>query len=114
VWTVRGLTAAEIAKATLAEQHRTNLNLVLSAMTLDKETAGEVRKLFGTSNDVPGDTARRLEMLVLGSVEPTPTLAEAVKLAEVFPVVFLELTNKILELSGLGQHVEGKAAPSGD
>jgi hypothetical protein len=61
----------------------------------------EMKRLrdIGVTN---GEIAKRLEMLVMGSVSPEVTLPVAVKLAEAFPVEFLELTNAITTLTGQG------------
>jgi hypothetical protein len=52
-------------------------------------------------------------MLVIGSVDPRIELETAIKLCKVFPVEFMQLTNKITVLTGQGS-VPGKPRSSGD
>jgi hypothetical protein len=61
---------------------------------------------------VPDDVAKRIEHLVLGSVDPVCTPDLAVRLCETYPVEFYQLTTKILELTGKGQE-PGKSKRSG-
>jgi hypothetical protein len=58
--------------------------------------------VLGLIKDTPGEIAKRLEMLVMGSVAPAVSLPVAVKLAEAFPIEFLQLTNEISDLTGRG------------
>ena len=115
VWTVRGLTAAELARASEAEAHRRNIQITADAISgLTGDGAAELKKLFGAGGEVPADTARRLELLALGSVAPAVDVSDAVRLADAYPIEFLRLTNKILELSALGKEAQGKRMPSGN
>lgn len=113
-WKVRGLTADEIARCNEAAEKNRKVQAIIEALTSsDKmDMIDGMRKLLGISTDVHGEVAKRLEQLTIASVEPEITLNVAVKLATVFPVEFYTITNKILELTGLGQ-IPGKAKPSG-
>ena len=62
-----------------------------------------VTEMLGGTMSVPVDTQKRILHLVKGSVDPKIDESVAVKLSETFPIEFLVLTNKILELTGLGQ-----------
>lgn len=114
-WTVRGLTAAELARANDAAESGQSINDLVEALAKG-EKADAIRKLAGVpGKDVPKDVSRRIQMLVSGSV--SPKLDEemrdvAVKLAETFPTVFFNLTNKIVNLTGEGAEM-GKRKPSG-
>ena len=77
-----------------------------------KDKTEAVKGLMGV-NETPADIAKRLEWLVLASVDPPCTLDLAVRLCETFPIEFYQLTNKIYELTGRGQ-VPGKQPPSGE
>jgi hypothetical protein len=78
-----------------------------------KEKAEGIKALLGVnSDDVPGDVVRRQELLFLGLVEPKLDRSQVVKLSEAFPVVFYNLTNEILKLSGQGKTL-GKQKASG-
>lgn len=117
VWTVRGLTAAELGRANeSADRGAENMKAMIAAMAGEGDKAESIRKSMGLSNkDVPADVSRRIEMLALASVEPELGHEQrdvAVKLAETFPTVFYTLTNKILSLTGQGAD-EGKPKRSG-
>ena len=101
-WEVRGLSATELHKAIEAGRRQGSIDSIVKAIAANGDPASAVRKALGLSKDVPGEIAKRLEMLVLGSVQPVVTLPQAVKLAEAFPVDFLSLTNEITDLTGQG------------
>lgn len=116
-WTVRGLTAAELGRANeSADKGQDNLRAMVDAMAGNGDKAEALRKAMGVSDkDIPQDVSRRISMLAAGSVEPklgSEHREVAVKLAETFPTVFYNLTNKILELTGQGAEV-GKRKASG-
>lgn len=116
-WTVKGLTAAELGRANeSADKGQENLKALVEAMAGSGDKAQAMRKAAGLSEeDVPSDVSRRIELLVAGSVSPklgSENRDVAVKLAETFPTVFYNLTNKVLNLTGQGAEV-GKRKPSG-
>jgi hypothetical protein len=114
-WTIRGLTAAEMAKANEAGESGSNIRAIVDTLAKG-EKAEAIKKLAGVVNDdVPEDVSRRIQMLVSGSVSPKldeNTRDVAVRLAETFPTVFYNLTNKILSLTGQGAE-PGKRKASG-
>lgn len=101
-WEVRGLSATELHRAIEAGRRQGSIDSIVKAIAANGDQASAVRRALGLSKDVPGEIAKRLEMLVLGSVAPAVTLPQAVKLAEAFPVEFLSLTNEITDLTGKG------------
>ena len=101
-FTVRGLTASELNKAIEAGMRRKAIDAVAQAIATQKEEIAGVRAALGLSKETPGEIAKRLEMLVLGAVEPVVSHATAAKLAEIAPVEFYELTNRITELTAQG------------
>lgn len=104
VWRVRMLTGPDLARASEAQQQNRDRNAIAQGLlsgSEDKITEA-VRELIGTGATVPDDTAKRIEMLVLGSVQPVCSHQMAVKIANTFPVVFTQLTNEIMKLTGLG------------
>jgi hypothetical protein len=113
VWTVRGLTGQELARANEAADRSKNMATILSALSSDvsKEKETAVKELLGLTKGTPADISKRIEHLVLGSVDPECTQDLAVKLCETYPVEFYQLTNKIMELTGQGQ-MPGKPKPS--
>lgn len=111
-WEVRNLTAAEIQRANDAKQRQAAVRTIVDAIATAGDQAASIRKYLGISNDTPGEVAKRLEMLVSGSVSPRIELQQAVKLAEHYPIAFLSLTNHILELTGKGADLVKPAAAS--
>jgi len=117
LWTVRGLTAAELARANMAaDQGGDNARALIEAFAGSGDKVTALRRAAGISDEeVPADVSRRIEMLTAGSVSPAlgqQNRDGAVKLAETFPTVFYNLTNKILSLTGQGAEV-GKRKRSG-
>lgn len=116
-WVVRGLTAAELGRANeAADRGQENIKALVDAMAGNGDKAEALRKTMGISDkETPSDISRRIEMLSAGSVSPElgPENRDvAVKLAESFPTVFFNLTNRILSLTGQGAEV-GKRKASG-
>ena len=115
---VRGMTAVEIAKSNEAEKRNTFMTSMAKAMVApgdnDKARVDQIRAAIGLTDDVPGELAKRIEMLTMCSVEPALEQNVVVKFAEKYPVEFYSLTNKITELTGKGAVVvAGKSTPSG-
>jgi hypothetical protein len=101
-WEVRGLSANELHRALEAGQRQRSVESIVKAIAQSADQASAVRKAIGLTTDTPGEMAKRMEMLVLGSTSPQIELPTAVKLAETFPIEFLQLTNEISELTGKG------------
>ncbi len=113
VWTVRGLTGDDIARASEAADKAAKIRAAVESLL----AAGEGRReafaaILGVGDDVPDDLIKRYEHIMAGSVEPKCDRELAIKLFATFPVVAYQLTNKILELTGLGAD-SGKAPGSG-
>jgi hypothetical protein len=116
-WTVRGMTASEMARSMEAASRHKTLDAVVQALSSNKAKIEELREALGMSDEVPGEIAKRLEQLATCSVAPVADLQLAVKLSTAYPVEFYQLTNKIVELTGLGMDVKkpptsGETAPS--
>jgi hypothetical protein len=113
IFTVRGLTFEELSKAdAAADNSATMLNLVASLSTKDGKAIAEgIKDAFGVGQETPTNMIKRINHLVMGSVQPEIDEQFAVKLASTFPVEFTQLTNKIVELTGKG-FLPGKAKSS--
>ena len=101
-WTVRGLTSSELHRALEASKRSQSIETIVKAIAQGGDQAQTIRRAIGLTSDTPGEIAKRLEMLVMGSVVPKIELPTAVRLAEHFPIEFLSLTNTISELTGKG------------
>ena len=107
VWTVRALSAAELARANeSAERGADNIKAMVEAMAGKGAKVDAIRAAMGLSDtDVPADITRRIDMLAAGSISPElgPDNRDvAVRLAETFPTTFYALTNQIINLTGQG------------
>lgn len=114
-WTVRGLTGAEIAAATEAASRSALVASAVEALASSSAARAEqveaIQGMLGIGTDTPADLVKRLDHLVFGSIEPKIDREIAVRLFAAYPVVAYQLTNKILELTGLGAD-PGKAQHS--
>lgn len=109
---VRGLTGKEVGRATEAAERNKKLTEIAEGLfgKKSKDFAKALQNLVDPST--PKDIAKRISMLVMGSVEPEVDEEFALKLCQFFPIEFFSISNKITELTGLG-HLPGKPKPSG-
>jgi hypothetical protein len=115
VFKVRGMTASELAKANEANDNSERIKAVVEALTTQNKSKQKTafQDIFGFGEDTPKEIQKRIVMLTTCSVEPELDQMTVVKLAEVVPIEFYIMTNKITELTGQGSFVEGKSPPSG-
>lgn len=113
VWKVRALTGVELARVREAVENNLKLKQQVERLFSKRpqEAADAADKII-MGPDIPSDIARRIEMLILGSVDPKCDLELAKKLCEHKGTLFHSLTNTILQLSGIGS-VPGGSKPSG-
>jgi hypothetical protein len=104
VWKVRGLSGSEMAKSQESATKSKNILAVIESITgnAKKEKVEALKELLGTDDSVPVELAKRMEQLVMGSIEPEIDLSLAVKLSQHHPVTFMQITTEILKLTGLG------------
>lgn len=104
-WKVRGLTGDEVARSGEAvKQNRDIAGIAEGLVSADaKEKAQRIRELVGIGDDVPDDIAKRISMLVMGSVSPECDQETAVRLKDCYPIEFYQVTTEILRLTGLGK-----------
>jgi len=114
VWVIKSIGGAEIGWADESVGNEALTDKILGALTAmnSADVVDKVRELMGRSGDKPKTIAKRIYHLIYGSEDPVCTLELAVRLCDNFPVLFLELTNGILMLSGQGFE-PGKSPPSG-
>ena len=109
VFVVQGLTHHEISEAKDSLKGSDNLKTMLEAMAGSKPALKEaVTDLIEAKVNLSQDTQLKIKHLVLGCVEPKVDETAAVKIAECFPVEFITIANKIMELTGLGQEQAAK------
>ena len=113
LFTVRGLTAAELGRCKEAAQRNRDTAALAGALIAgDANAKAAALKELAQGPEVPDDICQRHEMLALGCIEPTLQQSDAVLLGEDFPTEFYQLTNIILKLTGAGR-VLGKPSASG-
>lgn len=103
---IRGLEGPEIAVARQAMQTNRSLETMveglLSSNNDDKVQA--IKDALGVASETcPDDYVYRVAVLYLGSVEPKLDQNQAVLIAVTNGVAFYNLTNKILQLTGMGK-----------
>ncbi|MDF1577674.1 MAG: hypothetical protein P1P81_04420 [Desulfobulbales bacterium] len=113
-WKVRGLTGPELGQCNEAAENNRKIGAILEGLVgqSSKEIKAAIKELTGNGEAVPQDIAKRLSMLVIGSVDPAVDRPLAVRLCEYYPIEFFQLTNKITTLTGQG-HMPGKPPGSG-
>lgn len=114
VWRVRGLSGPELGRVNEAQARNRDRQAIAAGLLSGKESemTEAIRALVGEGG-VPDDIAKRLEMLVVGSVSPEITHTTAVRLAEAFPIEFYQLTTRITELTGQGAEPGKRKRSSG-
>lgn len=106
-WTVRGMTACEIAQVNESVDKNRNIDLVATALTSNADKQETIKEMLGVLvDDTPIDFMRRISRLVICSVDPVIDTATAIKFSEAYPIEFQLLTTKILELTGQGMDVK--------
>lgn len=112
IWTVRGLSGEEIARSNESSARNAGIAAALYNSISGKTNIIEaIELLIGYRPDVPEDLAKRIEHMSFGSVSPVLDRPLVVKLFAVYPAEAYILSQKIIELTGLGAEL-GKALPS--
>ncbi|EMG36614.1 hypothetical protein PCS_02626 [Desulfocurvibacter africanus PCS] len=112
VFRVRGLSGPELAQVN-EEGSKDFESLVQGLLSQDvADTVQALKRKYGVDGKLTPDFKKRLKMLELGSVEPRLDWQACIKLAQVLPVDFYNLTQIVTKLTGAG-HVPGKVQPSG-
>jgi len=108
VWVVQALDGNVLGRCNdLAEKNRKKITDIAEGLATGspEETIKAVQDLVGLGDSVPQENAKRIEYLIAGSVDPVCDLELAVRVNSFFPVQFREITNKILQLTGMGYEV---------
>ena len=106
VWIVRGVNAEELARVNEAVAANKDMASIISAISsnISKDKVDGIKNLMGLQGDsVPADIVRRIAMITAGSVSPVLPQDLVVKLGNSLPTTFYKISNKIIELTGMGQ-----------
>lgn len=102
VWKIRQLTGEELSRANEAAGRNKQASAILRAMAASETKSDAIKELMGFSDAIPEDLAKRIEHLMLGSVEPKVDRETALRLFRHYPVVAWQLCDRILALTGKG------------
>lgn len=114
VWHIQSLTGIELGKASEVAKKQNISAAILEGLLSVRaaEIKDSVKSLLGHDEVAPEDIAKRVEHIKYGFIEPEGTLDFATTLCKAKPLVFLEVSNAISALTGLGME-PGKSKPSG-
>jgi len=113
LFTIRNMTAAEVWRAREAGARREEkLKIVEKMFSGNHDERAHAIKQLTDGPVVPDEIAKRIEMLSIACVSPAIDHEIAVRISEDFPIEFLDITNKIASLSGVGAQL-GKPQSSG-
>lgn len=114
VFKVRGLTAEELARA---DQEADNSKLLVKVAERlagsESERAQALMDGLGLGDGTPQALAKKLAHAQLAVVSPALKIQDVVRIADAYPMDFLELTNHIYNLTGQGKVAQVKRKPSG-
>ena len=116
VWKVRGLTHSELAQVNEESRSEASEVLITALSRSSKaEKADALRELLGVESGTPEDTRRCIQMIIRGTIEPEGLQEHhAAKLADAFPIEFVNIVKEITRLTGLGKVPDmGKSKGSG-
>lgn len=116
-WKVRGLTGVELGQVRLTvDTGLRNAAALIEALAGQGDTAEAIANSAGISrSQVPQEVSRRIELIAAGSVSPEIGIESrdaVVKMCEAFPILFMKISDEIVNLSGAGQE-PGKPSSSG-
>jgi len=111
VWVVRGLTFNEMSvctsRAESSERFAEIANALLNKGLEDKEASENLKEALDVNENQPTThTKMRLQYLQMASISPLINSDISLKLSEVHPIIFKQLTDEIITLMGRGQDVE--------
>lgn len=116
IWKVQSLEGKEVAQAKHARER--NIRIKASVEKFSELLGQDPKKIKGAIGDVFGsleataDIAWRSELMLLASVDPKIDYATIAQINKYQSETYYLITNKIIELIGLGFEV-GKQRPSG-
>ena len=116
VWRVRNLTGYEMGVVNEAVQrNRKRLESIIEKFisTLSPKDAEKVFSHMNNPERVTDEIAKRLHMLSIASVSPECDMDMAIKLCSNKCAEFLDITNHITKLTGLGSEAKKKPSDSG-
>ena len=115
IFKIRSLTSDEVARTNDAIKTAQLAEGMLEALLTNNkgDIAKQLKSQLGYGDDVNVDVQRRIETIIHGTVEPKLPRELIVKMAANLPKAFFKLSNRITEITGLGNEL-GKQPPSGE
>ena len=115
IWIVRNLTANEVARVNDAEAKHKREAALAEALMGAGRLGDEAKAALGLDEKkTEPDYARRIEILIAGSVAPACNRQLARRIGKDHAQILYLLTNTILELTGQGADVSKKLTGSGE
>ena len=114
VFQVRGLTAEELAKADQeADNSKVLLQVAERLAGTESERAKGLLEGLGLGDGTPKALAKKLSHVQMAVLKPSLKIQDVVRIADAYPMDFLELTVRIYNLTGQGKVAHVKRKPSG-
>jgi hypothetical protein len=113
--TVQGLTGHEVARARDRAKQNAAIHELVEKIVGEKASSKiqGIQQALGLSDDVPDDLVYRIAVCEFGVASVKLAQEDCVKLADVSPEDFYQITTRILSLTGLGQVPLGESNASG-
>jgi hypothetical protein len=113
-WIIRSMTGEEFYGVKVAAKKSRDIKTVIESLfsSNPKVKIDAALEAIGITDELPEDYIQRLEMLVIGTVDPEIEKEDAVRLAKRFPILFDQITGEIMMLTGAGQEL-GESSASG-
>jgi hypothetical protein len=110
---IRGLSAEEVFMTLESGNSQRTIDDVLASIESNESKVNQIREIIGIDNKVSPEFVRKLHQFLAGVVEPKIERDIALKIQRAFPMLFLDITNRINALSGLGMNLK-KSGGSGE
>ena len=116
VWVVRGLSASEVFMSNEAANVQKTIDEVLASIETNESKVSQIREIMGIDMDLSPTFVRKLNLFLLGTVQPKVNPREnrdiALLIEKRHPAEFLRICEVINSLSGQGMDLK-KSKPSG-
>jgi hypothetical protein len=112
VFVVRGLEGEELFEVRTAVEKNRNTQEILEKLVSGEvgEKVEAALRALGIGDDLPDDYVRRLHTVKLGLKKPKSNLEDIKLIAKRHPVLFTNLSEEIMALTGMGQLGESSAS----
>lgn len=112
VFVVKGLEGEDLFQVRNAVNRNKNLEEIISQLVSEDigEKVEAALKAIGIGEELPDDYVRRLHTVKLGMVKPKFTFEDVKLIAKRHAIIFTNLSEEIMALTGMGQLGESTAS----